>query len=151
MSDLLLGYSDMFKPKVDQYAFGSDNDVQFDLNGLIRTVEKTDKLKQTIGKILLTSQGASTIEPRYGTVLNDFIGVSLTEQPVYALIKQTIIDALGFHVGLYEDSDVLEEKINTLDSVSFKVPQYETDPTGITMDITITDPNSKFTTVRLTL
>lgn len=153
MSDMLLGYSPVFKPSPDQYEFGSDNDIQFDTNGLLRLVEKTDKLKQSVGKILLTDQGSNTISSGYGSVLNGFIGASLSDQPVYALIKQTIIDALGYHVGLYEDSTINEEKINTLDSISFKVPDSTNvgDPTNVVIEIKITDPNSKYSTVRLTL
>ena len=151
MSDLLIGYPSTYKNSPDEYLFGDENDLQFSPNGLLMTVEKTDKLKQSIGKILTTSQGRSIVAPNYGTILNEYIGAKLTDQPIYALIKQTVIDALGYQVALYEDSTRDEEKTNTFESLSIKVDKDSTDLSRLIINIVVTDPNSVRSSIKVTM
>jgi hypothetical protein len=148
MSDLLLGTGTTFSRNPDDYVFDDGNDVQFDVTGKLIEVSDLDKLTQSLGKILLTDQGAG-IDGAYGTVLNSYVGSELIEQPVYALIKQTIIDALGYYGILYEDSDNLAEKLNTFESMSLRVNIGT--PTTLSIDLKISNENSELANIRLTI
>lgn len=137
--DLLLGtlnpeYEN--KKSQNQFLLDSDGDLQFNELGLLRTVENKDKLTQQVGKILLTEQGTNIFEERYGTILNSFIGVPVVDDTTYAVIKQTILDALGLFIGVQQDIDNPEEKLATVETLSVLFNQENKNEVQIELIIT---------------
>lgn len=119
--DLLLGTpTPDFKNRKTQNEFSVDfsSDLQFNELGLLRTVEDKNKLTQQIAKILLTEQGKNLFIDTYGTILNSFIGIPVSEDTTFALMKQTILDALGILVAIQQDIDNEPEKLATIETIS---------------------------------
>lgn len=135
--DLLLGkLSPQFPNQTGpiSFAVGNQGDLQFDKSGKLLMVDNEDKIQQNVGKILLTTQGNGITDPAYGTTLQTFTGSSLSLSSSYALIKQTILDALGYYVNQYQNSTNPNEKIATVESLSVKI----TDQSSLLIVITVT-------------
>lgn len=119
--DLLLGTPNLdFKNKKSQNEFSVDSssDLQFNELGLLRTVEDKNKLTQQVAKVLLTEQGKNLFLDTYGTILNSFVGIPVSEDTTFALMKQTILDALGILVAIQQDIDNPPEKLATIETIS---------------------------------
>jgi phage baseplate assembly protein W len=124
MSDLLLGYlndKDSIAKGGEKYVIDERGDLQFDKNGQLILVSNSEKLRQNIGKILLTEQGKSDVAPEYGSTLPTFPGTPISPDPGFAIMKQTILDALGFYITQYLDSTNPDEKIETIETLSVKL------------------------------
>ena len=122
--DLLLGYPNTpANIALGKEAYVQDwrGDLQFDQNGQLMVVQNSDKLMQNVGKILLTQVGNSLINPDYGTALNSFVGLPYNDASTYAMMKQTILAALGYNVVQYSDSTILQEQIGTIETLSVMV------------------------------
>ena len=148
MSDILLGTPNdplEIQKGHEAYLVNNKGDIHFDNRGRLILVSDADKLRQSVGKILLTEQGQSGVDPAYGTTLNSFIGKPYTVEPTYSLIKQTILDAMGYHVNQYSDSTNQNEKIATVETLSVMV---EGDSPGrIRINITIANEAAQLITV----
>ena len=130
MSDLLLGFpndAESIDAGEEAFIIDSRGDIQFDNRGQLRLVEGDEKLRQNVGKILLTQQGKSDADPLYGSTLQGVVGTATNLDTTWTLMKQTIIDALGFLVLTYGDSTNGKEKIGTIETLSVKI-----DPTAKT-------------------
>lgn len=150
MSDLLIGTPNIdATPGAPPWTIGNLGDIHFDANGELVLVSDVDKLTQNIGKILLTDQGANLIDSTYGSVLQSFVGQNYSSGITYSLIRQTILDAMGYIVNQYSDSTNFNEQIGTVETLAVKVDAIVT--STIILEITLTNQSGKFVTVGLTI
>lgn len=152
MSDLLLGTPNDPNLIIDgqpAFVLNDSGDLQFDKNGLLVLTKDKALLEQNIGKILLTAQGSSAIDPSYGTTLNTFVGTSLSTDANYALMRQTILDAMGYLVNKYINSTNPKEQIATVETISVKL-----DPTQgskITVQLVVSSVAGEIITSQVTV
>jgi phage baseplate assembly protein W len=141
MSDLLLGtpYENVTSLDLSRkFALDNLSDLQYDARGQLITVSGADKVRQYVGKILLSFQGDNTIDPVYGTTINSFIGTKITDETNYSLIKQTIIDAISYAIQKYNDSLDETEQINSIDSFSTMISSQVNETTHLVIQVELT-------------
>jgi phage baseplate assembly protein W len=96
-----------------------NNDIQLNASKQLRTVEGTDKLVQSVLKIILTKKGENFEDPEYGTTFDETIGGKLIQEQ-YVAIRSSIVDALAYYNQLNSDNENLDEIIANVTEVSVK-------------------------------
>ena len=146
--DLLLGMpNDDTTVGAPKWTVGNAGDIQFDASGRLILVADTDLLTQNVGKILLTAQGQNPVDPTYGSTLNTFVGTSYSPGTSYSLMRQTVLDAMGYLVNDYAESANPNEKIGSVETLAIKVDDVLS--SSITLQLTLTDQSGKVVTVGL--
>jgi len=82
--------------------YGDLNDISYDSNGNIRMLTGTERARQSIVKILLTSRNNIPF-PDYGTDLPNITGAGLAADATKELIASTILFALTFYNTSLQD------------------------------------------------
>jgi len=73
-----------------------DSDLNIKADGSIRTVDKTNKLRQDIIKIILTPLGSVKFHPWYGSGINDgLIGELVPDNMLFQDINTSILQSLS--------------------------------------------------------
>jgi len=73
-----------------------NSDLSIKPDGTIRTVDKTDKLRQDIIKIILTPIGSVKFHPWYGSSVNDgLIGETVPDNMLFQDINTSILQSLS--------------------------------------------------------
>lgn len=117
-----------------------ENDIQFDRIKKIRQLTGTDKLVQSIMRILLTTKGDSFEDSRWGSELNRSVGSKITSDN-YATIRESIISALVHYNSVNEDNPNSDEVIDTIDEM--QVVSDSTDPRIIRVVVGVTTESGK--------
>lgn len=111
------------------------NDIQFDRRGALVTYEGTDKLIQSIIRLILTDQGSYSMDLNWGTILNTLIGTKF-DQTRYANTQQSIQDGLIYYNQVNQDNPDSDEIINTIDQL--QVVQDLNDPRAMRIYLGVT-------------
>ena len=154
MSDLLLGSQsstnvDITTSNNTNYTLNYLGDIQFDATGQLIQIQNTDLLVQAIGKIFLTLQGSSNIDPLYGSAIQSFSNLSGNLDTIYALLKQAILQTLSYNIQEYSTSTNGNEQIAVLNSIQVQVDPL--DPTAINVVLTVTTAAQQQIPISLTL
>jgi hypothetical protein len=132
-----------------QYYFSSSpsiNDLQVNAVGDLTTISGLTLLQQDINKILLTTLGANTLVPLYGTQLQSYIGnKNVGTNPVTAQIQVQIVNAMNVLNFIRQGSTNLDEIPDTLQYLS--ITQPEPDTVLIQMNVISAAGNSLVTNV----
>ncbi|MFW9878453.1 MAG: DUF2634 domain-containing protein, partial [Candidatus Thorarchaeota archaeon] len=79
------------------------------VNGSIKTLDKEDKLKQQISKIVITTKG-SKYHPSYGTDIYDNIGrYELNINFLTPLLKNDIEEGIEYYQNIQKTQEILQE------------------------------------------
>lgn len=116
------------------------NDIQFDRNKLIMTYTGTDKLAQSILRIILTDKGTYSEDASWGSACNTLIG-SKFDQARFAKTQQSIIDALKHYNEINQDNPNSDEVIETIDEL--RVVQDLADPRKMRIFLGVTSESGK--------
>lgn len=117
-----------------------ENDVQFDRTKKIRQLSGTDKLVQSIMRVMLTTKGDSFEDADWGSELNGNIGSKITSQN-YASVRESIIAALTHYNSLNADNPNSDEVIDTIDEL--QVVSDLNDPRVIRVVVGVTTESGK--------
>jgi phage baseplate assembly protein W len=93
-----------------------ENDVQFDRAKKVRQMSGTEKLVQSIMRILLTTKGDSFEDPDWGSEMNGQIGSKMRNDN-FATVRESIITALTHYNYINRDNPDSDEVINTIDEI----------------------------------
>lgn len=115
-------------------------DVDFDLNGRLRMLSGTDKVRQLVFKAILTEIGANEILPDYGSTLSASIGQkfdTLMQMRLYSGAQQ----AIQFLVNEQQTQPVLPLNETILNVSNVGVVQDSVDPRviEIAMEVQVAD------------
>ena len=106
------------------FYFGeSSNDLQVNAVGDITTISGLTLLQQDINKILLTTLGANTFVPLYGTQLQSYIGNKGVTNTLTAQIQTQIINALNVLNFVRQGNSNLDEIPDTIQYLSITQPR----------------------------
>jgi hypothetical protein len=117
-----------------------ENDIQFDRTKKVRQFSGTQKLVQSIMRILLTTIGDSFEDGEWGSQLNNRIGSKLLNEE-YATARESIITALTHYNSLNEDNPNSDEIIETIDEI--QVVSDIDDPRVIRVVVGVTTESGK--------
>jgi len=123
----------------------AQSDINIGTDGKIIEVVDSDNIQQYVGKILLTDQGASTLDTAYGSTLDSFIGSKMGDDANLELIKQTIISAIGYAVNNYSDSLNPAEQIQELQSMTYAI-DFSQNASVLSITLTIISATGKTVT-----
>jgi phage baseplate assembly protein W len=112
-----------------------ENDVQFDRLKHVRQFSGTQKLVQSIMRILLTRLGDSYEDSKWGSDINNEIGSKIANEN-YAIIRESIIAALTHYNQINQDNPDSDEVISTIDLI--QVVADTTDPRIIRVVVGVT-------------
>ena len=133
MSDLFLATANTpgFPRSVPQqgnapFYFGeASNDLQIGTNQDFVLVSGLEETTQDVQKILVTEQGANTLFPLYGTLLQSEIGSKMNPNVISGNVQQQIVQALQVLFLLTQNRASPQEIVQTLYSLNISV-QSET-------------------------
>lgn len=124
------------------------NDLIVDTNGDFALVDGVNNLAQSICKIIVTTRGANTFLPMYGSIMNSFVGADINIDELRANIKTDLIDTLRIYQFINQGNPDPNEQIDMLQSlavnlipglnginVSFQVLTLAGAPVGSTITI----------------
>jgi phage baseplate assembly protein W len=117
-----------------------ENDIQFDRLRKVRQLSGTDKLVQSIMRILLTTKGESFEDSEWGSELNSNIGSKISNDS-YASTRESIIAALVHYNSLNADNPDSDEVIETIDEL--QVVSDIDDPRVIRVVVGVTTESGK--------
>lgn len=117
-----------------------ENDIQFDRTKKVRLFSGTDKLVQSIMRILLTTKGDSFEDANWGSELNNQIGSKIKNEN-YASIRESIIAALVHYNSLNDDNPSSDEVIDSIDEL--QVVSDSDDPRIIRVVVGVTTESGK--------
>jgi len=109
-------------------------------NGKIQLVEKTDKLKQQLGKILLTNIG-NYLHENYGSRISEMLGKPYIGN-IEAQIKSEIRNALNYFIDLQQKGILFN--MYEMEEILYKVAYINVnllsgDKRGVVVDIGVID------------
>lgn len=116
---------------------GITNDISFTGTGVLCKATKTQKLIQSVLKILLTQMGEASEDYQYGSGLDDLIGIEFNETTLLS-IQKYIYDAVDYLMQIQSGQELdPEEKVTGISSVSVNVD--DNNPSKINIVIGIRD------------
>ena len=117
-----------------------ENDVQFDRIKHVRQFSGTEKLVQSIMRVLLTTIGDSFEDSEWGSEMNNRIG-SKTSNENYSEIRESVIKALTHYNQINSDNPSSDEVIDTIDEI--QVVQDLDDPRIMRVVVGVTTESGK--------
>ncbi len=121
-----------------------ENDIQFTAGKQIRILSGTERLIQSILKILLTPKGSMLEDVDYGTNLDAGIG-SKMQQENYADLQAGVVSALQYLMLLDADNPNPDEVIDQVNEV--RAVQDTEDPRAILIYISVVTRSGKLVNV----
>ena len=107
----------------------TDGDITFGSDGNPEIVEGIDKLKQDIGKILITRKGKDPGDAQFGSKLPDLLGQKFDPSILQGLVGKSVAEAINFLQSLQfvqSTKQVLtfQEVISTVDALAVSSPTF---------------------------
>jgi phage baseplate assembly protein W len=112
-----------------------ENDIQFNRSKALVLVSGTDKLIQSIMRVILTHLGDSFEDAKWGSALDSQIGSKMANDN-YAVVRESIIQALIHYNDVNQDNPNSDEVIKTIDELA--VVQDLNDPRVIRVVVGVT-------------
>lgn len=118
---------------------GIMQNIEFNGTGGVLRATGTQKLIQTVVKALLTPQGDSAEDIRYGSALDNLVG-STIDKTVQVSIQKAVMDTLNYIMELQSGEDLTEEERLT-GLASLNIVEDEEVPTKINLKVVVLDGN----------
>lgn len=111
-------------------------DVHFDTANRVKLIEKREKIRQQLVKILLTNAGDNLLDSEYGCTLSDSIGQKINEY-FAANLQFSIIEAINHLVDIQNNYNLPDtERITSVSDVT--ATQNADDPREINIVVKVT-------------
>ena len=131
-----------------------NNDLKRTTDGGVLTVSDTQKLRQDILKIIITTLGSNKFHPWYGcTITEDVIGKNLPENLLKTEIQSSVVASLD-NLQKLQSEQLTTQKVSLAEIINFigSVIAYRSpdDPREVKVDVSVysrrlTEVNESFT------